>query len=69
MAPNPKRRNDAKWPQILKGGMTMIGSHISKTRCISEQMITQRDNNKAWVSRLNILVSINVTDFFTTFIN
>ena len=34
IAPNPKRRNGRKLPQILKGGMAMIESNISKTRCI-----------------------------------
>ena len=67
-------RNDGKWPQILKGGMTDRKSYFQdslyiRTNDNRRTMITQRDNNKAWVSRLNILVSINVTDFFTTFIN
>ena len=42
MAPNPKRRNDGKSPQILKGGMAMIESHISKTRCIRTNDNTER---------------------------
>ena len=63
MAPNPKRRNDYDRKSYFQDSLYVRTNDNRRT------MITQRDNNKAWVSRLNILVSINVTDFFTTFIN
>ena len=44
IAQNPRKRNGGKLPRIQKGGMAMIESHNSKTRCIRTNDNTERQH-------------------------